>query len=539
MDVFVTTPELVGILMVHVSHSEGPRMTLTNCARVNLLFSNEALRVLWREISSMNHFLGLLPPEVASLLTDPVTEKTDTAHDPSKWARVLRYASFVRHVDLSSHYSRTRNNVDHLNNIINAFYTTFGDQVFFRNLRRSDGLKLCASSHLTLLSPSLQHLEVSITPKEATALESMIRGIQRLTSLKSLQVHSIPALVLDDLSNLVPKAEGLTRLSLYLKINLDQLYSIQRFCNLRHLLLDVAFLKVEEDQFEVSPMTMPQLQELEIIGFSRVVAQLIRDVLPMPKESLRLQLIIDPYSERDQALSSLMSSIGTLAPLTLKTVDISYNCLIRLPYHTYYSSVGSHGMVSIRTGRTIDMDMVRPVFQLEQLQKLRLNLKTPVKISRDALHDLIRGLPHIHHLDLVGLNKRMKPIFTPSSLFILAREAPQLRYLGMEMDGDWWALRKELEFFSSSSHLQTLNIGYSKLNVEERDQKLEDEVFSALKRLFPLLQTLDLQYARPRRLPSGADQVWWNLSDRFEVKPVRCAVSSTSHRFITFRGEAA
>ncbi|KAG8922328.1 hypothetical protein FRC02_011920 [Tulasnella sp. 418] len=482
----------------------------------------------------MNHFLDLL--EAANLIAGPVAEGTD----PSNWARVLYYASFVRHVDLSSTYSSTWRNVAHLDKIVEAFYTTFGDQIFFPNLRGSNGLRLCALSHLTLLSPSLQHLEVEVIPDTSTNLESISQGMQRLTSLKSLQIYSSSIPIHDDLSNLVPNTEALTRLALYLTINATQLYSIQNFCNLQHLLLDVAKQKFKEEQLEAPPMTMPHLQELEIIRFSRVIVQLIRDVLPIPKESLRLQLIIDPYPERDQILSSLMSSIGTLAPPALKNVDICYTCVIHLPYYSYDSRIRSPGVISTRTGRTIDMDMVRPVLQLEQLQKLTLNLNTSVKISREALHGLIRGLPHIHHLDLVGLNKRMKPIFTPFSLFILAREAPQLRYLGMEMDGDWWALRKELAFFSSTSQLQILNVGYSELDVEGRNQEnIEDEVFSALTRLFPLLQTLEVEHAYSAGFCFEARQAWENISDRFDVKPASCKEPSTSFWYITFRGEEA
>ncbi|KAG8955538.1 hypothetical protein FRC03_011106 [Tulasnella sp. 419] len=305
MEVFFSTPELVGILMDHISISDESQMTLATCAQVNRLFSKEAIRALWREIRSMNHFLNLLPPDVTHSIMASNPKGDNVIHDPSKWEKALQYASFVRNVDLSSHYSSTWSDVGHLDKIIEAFYTTFGDQIFFRNLRRSEGLRLCASRHLTLLSPSLQHLEVSMAPDTSTNLDSIIQGMQRLTSLKSLQIYSSSILVLDDLSNLVPKAEGLTRLSLYLTTNATQLYSIQNFCNLRHLLLDVAQHGFKEEQFEGSRMTMPQLQELEIIGFSRVVVYLIRDVLPMPKESLRLQLIIDPYTERDQALSLL------------------------------------------------------------------------------------------------------------------------------------------------------------------------------------------------------------------------------------------
>ncbi|KAG8909262.1 hypothetical protein FRC02_007910 [Tulasnella sp. 418] len=141
-------------------------------------------------------------------------------------------------------------------------------------------------------------------------------------------------------------------------------------------------------------MTMPHLQQLEIIGFSKLVVHLIRDVLPMPKETLRLQLIVDPFPAKDQALSPLMSSIGSLAPPTLKNVEICYACFIPLPYQSYDSRIRYAMSLGDRTGCTIGLDMVRSIFRQEQLEKLILNLKTPVEISKEEIRGLIRGLPH-------------------------------------------------------------------------------------------------------------------------------------------------
>ncbi|KAG8955537.1 hypothetical protein FRC03_011105 [Tulasnella sp. 419] len=182
------------------------------------------------------------------------------------------------------------------------------------------------------------------------------------------------------------------------------------------------------------------------------------------------------------------------------------------------------------------MDMVRPVFQLEHLQKLIMNLNTPIRITTDGMHGLIRGLPHIHHLDLVGIHRSRKPVFSPSSLLILAREAPQLRYLAMEMTGNWKALRKELESFSSSSHLEVLNVGSSVLVMNEDD--IEDEVFRALKGLFPLLQTLETNHKHTGWFCQIAGKAWGNISDRFDVKPTR-VMSSRSCWYIGFQGEEA
>ncbi|KAG8917828.1 hypothetical protein FRC03_009804 [Tulasnella sp. 419] len=504
MEIFTSTPELVGALMEHTS---GSQATLANCARVNHLFANEAIRVLWRELYNLSPLLGCLPPEAAKVLKGPYLKRVKHVLSPSEWTNALQYASYVRKIffvnertDLVSVISQA----DYDSIILEAFHKTFPNRPLFPKLIHA----VDVPADLALLPPSLQVAGITIANNHD--IPSVVNSIQRMTLLRSLRLNSSLTFSDEDMAGLLENKERLTELTLQISVTWTQLHSVRQCANLRSLSIWIQDMAIPDGRNKSLQIHLPHLETLHVAGDAQIMIPFIQCAQLNPKAAISFHVT---SRSANVSFSSLIHDICNSASPTLKSLTITNGYRPRPHlFNIDHQSIG--------------FDVLRPLFRLKQLNQLILNLDAPIRLSGMEILDLVPGLPEIREINLLprrewGL-RRQTALLSPSHLLYFAQAAPQLQYLGIEVKGSWRDLQNEVMSFRSKSCLETLHVGRSELTVADGEEDMDEDVFVTLKQIFPGLRQVDFTDVRTSGVFGGdrmeADVMIWRRIAKLVAK---------------------
>ncbi|KAG8917827.1 hypothetical protein FRC02_002835 [Tulasnella sp. 418] len=297
--------------------------------------------------------------------------------------------------------------------------------------------------------------------------------------LRSLHLKSFLEISDEDITGIMENREALTELTLQILITWTQLHSVQQCANLRSLSICVRNIVIPDGWDKSLQIHLPHLETLRVVGDALNIVPLIQHAQLHPKAAISFHVTSPSANE---SFSTLIHAIcGSVAP-TLNSLTIT----------------DGYGVMSIHSAtdpQSIGFDVLRPLFHLKQLNRLVLNLDVPISFSGMEILDLLSGLPEIRELNLIPHRgwdwRREIPFLSPSHLIYFAQAAPQIRYLGIEVDENWRDLHNEMISFRSKSCLETLHVGRSELTVTDGDEDMDEDIFVTLRQIFPGLRKIE------------------------------------------------
>ncbi|KAG8932312.1 hypothetical protein FRC02_001319 [Tulasnella sp. 418] len=496
MDTFFRTPELVGLVMqgvmanksirtgpepIHVKRDEDEhvksRKTLAACSRVNRLISHEALRILWRSLDDVLFLLHLLPPD--AVIEVDGYKQTSRPLVSSDWNRFLLYAPLVRQIIAEEDpvlmkpfflYSKLFPGKALLPNLatlewIGPFHSETFALLIVPCLRR-----ICIENPYAITpeketakmdaclaqTPSLESLEI-IWQEDSGGI-GLRRSLLSSSSLKSLTLSRVP-IVIEELLIL----RGLPTLET-LRCSVDSLPQTH------------SSVELGEYQSTVAP-GFPALRSLTMEGSIENSIYFFHYLGVNPREALSVY-ITDFEDASPPAFANLVACMGTILSPMLQALEI----------HPLDSPAWDETRED--DCRALPLTNLSPLKKFQELRVLWLHLPYAIDLCDDDIPSFCNGFSKIEKLALScePCYGGYKSKLTPACLRWFANSKPQLRTLGLYLEPQWIRYMDCSWPPQTNSCLETLFVGYSRLERNSDDTYKEGDASLLLGDLFPLLK---------------------------------------------------
>ncbi|KAG8932311.1 hypothetical protein FRC02_001318 [Tulasnella sp. 418] len=510
METVVKTPELVNLILEQLAskqyHWVGPdpdsysydtrdyakrRATLASCALVNRLISNEAIRTLWRSVDSMKAFMCLIPSDAVRVdgLYFPFLRhkiwRVTRPLVPSDWEVVIKHAPLIRTFT-------PRLEAESMNSFL-SYRDFFPGKILLPNLAELDWTGRLNDDFLPLLlSPHLRKIKIDIMCDEVSeeGKARLLGGVERVPRLESFHIggflYQQNSLKLTQvlLKGLQLRSLGLIGCS----IAISDLLLIRSLPNLESLSLSTKYLRRDgiSDSFgalvEGSAPGFPRLQDLAVSGLIQVVGQFIEQFGARPHRKITIN-ILDKDLPPISGYIDLIGYIGNLCHgLTHIVIEQS---------SFEHQDVGSEG-----PDEAIEMTDLSPLTNFSELRVLHLNFPYAINVRNGDIQEICVFFTKLEQLGLCStpMVGGYEPELTPECLKWIAMERPQIRVLALFMDSQWTQyLQFELSRRSTSC-LDTLDVGHSRIQWDPDRSYEESDVALSLCVLFPCLSSIETRH---------------------------------------------
>ncbi|KAG8955043.1 hypothetical protein FRC03_011304 [Tulasnella sp. 419] len=150
----------------------------------------------------------------------------------------------------------------------------------------------------------------------------------------------------------------------------------------------------------------------------------------------------------------------------------------------------------------IEMTDLSPLTNFSELRVLHLNFPYAINMGNGDLQDFCRFFTKLERLGLCSTPTvgGYEPKLTPACLEWIAMERPQIRVLGLFMDSQWTHYPQFKLSRRSTSCLDTLDVGHSKIQWGPDRSYEESDISMSLCLLFPRLRSIETRHPYYREL---------------------------------------